>query len=143
MGKSVAQKIPPPEKRLCVRHGQSILPSQWRSGCRTTQCKTCLSESRHGKKARIIIPPPEQRLCKKHCKPVCPSNWIQGRKTECGKCIAEKLAKRTQIPPPAQRLCKIHRRPICPSVWIHGGRISGCSKCMNERTQRSMRRRYL
>jgi len=134
-------KIPPPNKRLCVRHGESISPSKWRGGCRTTQCKSCLNERRRIKEARAIVPPPEQRLCKRHGKPVCPSNWIQGRKNQCSKCNTERLAKQTKLPPPEQRLCKIHAKPICPSVWIHGCRTSGCSKCINQRTRRSAQRR--
>lgn len=37
------------------------------------------------------------------------------------------------VPAPEKRLCKRHNRPIQPSRWLAGQRISGCSKCNNER----------
>ena len=34
---------PPPEQRLCKKHGRPILPSQWREGHRNTGCAKCLN----------------------------------------------------------------------------------------------------
>lgn len=33
--------VPPPEQRLCKKHGRPIQPSKWRHGDRTTGCARC------------------------------------------------------------------------------------------------------
>jgi hypothetical protein len=44
--------IPPPEQRLCVKHGKPICPSFWKAGCRTTGCSKCTRERGRSPKAR-------------------------------------------------------------------------------------------
>ena len=39
--RSLSSKIPPPQERLCKKHGYPIVPSAWREGHRTTRCWKC------------------------------------------------------------------------------------------------------
>jgi hypothetical protein len=34
-------KVPPPEKRVCIRHNKPICPSRWRNGFRNSGCSVC------------------------------------------------------------------------------------------------------
>jgi hypothetical protein len=45
-------KVPPPEERLCKKHGRPITPSSWAHGCRTTECSKCITERRQSPEAR-------------------------------------------------------------------------------------------
>ena len=78
-----ALEIPPPEERLCVRHGRPIMPNRWQTGNRTVGCARCKSKAGP-------IPPPEQRLCPKHRRPITPSAWLRlSRKSGCCECLRE------------------------------------------------------
>ena len=45
-------EIPPPEQRLCKKHGKPIQPSRWKYGRRTSGCTTCTNKEIRGPKAR-------------------------------------------------------------------------------------------
>jgi len=37
--------IPPPEQRLCIKHGKPIQPFRYRAGCRMRGCADCVKET--------------------------------------------------------------------------------------------------
>jgi hypothetical protein len=45
-------KMPPPEKRLCAKHGKPICPSMWRNRSRTTGCAKCMDMHKRSPEAR-------------------------------------------------------------------------------------------
>jgi hypothetical protein len=45
-------KIPPPEERLCVKHGRPITPSAWKKGCRISECAKCIKVRTHSPEAQ-------------------------------------------------------------------------------------------
>ena len=45
-------ELPPPEQRLCKKHGKPIKPSQWRKRCRNSGCSWCGNERNRSPEAR-------------------------------------------------------------------------------------------
>jgi hypothetical protein len=45
-------KVPPPEKRLCKKHGKPIYPSKWLEKHRTTECSKCVNNRTRSPQAR-------------------------------------------------------------------------------------------
>src|SRR5271157_4014828 len=44
MKRNRSQKVPPPEKRICKKHGRPIKPAAWRNGYRSMGCSRCFNE---------------------------------------------------------------------------------------------------
>ena len=87
--------LPPPEKRLCRKHGRPIQPSAWKAGYRTIRCAKCNKE-------RISSPESRQRrsatweknfiLCTNHPNRRCnKSSYVHGGVRRCSSCW-DKLA---------------------------------------------------
>jgi hypothetical protein len=90
MGRSSIMEIPPPEQRLCKKHGKPICPSQWRKGCRTSECAKCIREvvrSPKVRKRRASKWEKELIPCRKHSNRRCnKSAYVCSGKKVCGSC---------------------------------------------------------
>jgi hypothetical protein len=85
-------KVPPPEKRLCKKHGRPICPSAWLDGRRTSRCAKCIYERASSPQAKArrakkfdetdirCIKHPERRANK--------SQYVSIAQRKCGSCIS-------------------------------------------------------
>jgi hypothetical protein len=82
--------IPPPEQRLCRKHGKPIMPSQWKKRNRTTGCSSCGNghlrspESRNRRQIKwenifISCIKHDDRRCNKSC-------YVSNGRRKCNSC---------------------------------------------------------
>src|SRR5690348_1471707 len=83
------REVPPPEKRLCKKHGRPIFPSDWKHGNRLTGCASCSrikfelgreKRSKRWKKETIFCKKHPERRCARtdyvrDCRRIC--NWCR------------------------------------------------------------------
>jgi hypothetical protein len=87
---STNPEIPPPEKRLCRKHGKPICPIRWKRGCRTSECSKCTTErqrSPEARKRRANRWEKELIFCKRHLGRRCQkSPYAFSGKRKCASC---------------------------------------------------------
>jgi hypothetical protein len=90
----MSDNIPPPEQRLCKKHGKPIMPNQWRSRHYITGCAKCVTERIRSPKARKRRKEKWEKnfiSCARHPERRCnKSRYIRDGVRRCGSCSVAK-----------------------------------------------------